>query len=384
MSKSYPMIPLAEVLTQYQEYIDAPEPKIYPKLSVKLYGKGVVLDVHVDGSSLKMQKHQIAKGGQVILSEIWGKKGAIGFVPSEGDGALCTSHFFLFDICPDVIEPKYLQAIFTANYLQDQLDIEAKGTTGYAAVRPRHLLAAQIPLPPLEEQRRVVARIEELAAKIQEARGLRKQLREDCNALCRSILADTSDGTPTLTPMRELVRLREPDITVSPGEIYWFAGVYSFGRGLFQGQRRTGAEFAYTRLTHLRTGNFVYPKLMAWEGAFAVVPTECNGLVVSPEFPVFEIDQQRVLPETLDVYFRMPSVWSAASGASTGTNVRRRRLNPADFLTFEIPLPPMKTQKRLREVKAKLDQISQLQSEAATELEALLPSILDKAFKGEL
>ena len=44
----------------------------------------------------------------------------------------------------------------------------------------------------------------------------------------------------------------------------------------------------------------------------------------------------------------------------------------------------MKTQKRLREAKTKLDQINQLQSETSAELDALLPSILDKAFKGEL
>src|SRR5213593_1483069 len=173
MSNSWPLVPLGEVLTHYQEYIEEPGPKLYLKLSVKLYGKGVVLDAPADGSSLKMKRHQIAKSGQVILSEIWGKKGAIGFVPPEGDGALCTSHFFLFDLHRDKVEPEYLQAIFTANYLQDQLDAKAKGTTGYAAVRPRNLLAAQIPLPPLSEQRRIVARIDELAAKIGEARGLR-------------------------------------------------------------------------------------------------------------------------------------------------------------------------------------------------------------------
>ncbi len=87
-----------------------------------------------------MKRHQLAKSGQVILSEIWGKKGAIGFVPPEGEGALCTSHFFLFDVREDRLEPAYLQAIFTANYLQDQLNAGAKGTTGYAAVRPTHLL----------------------------------------------------------------------------------------------------------------------------------------------------------------------------------------------------------------------------------------------------
>src|SRR5208337_2783735 len=122
MPKPWPLVPLGEVLTQDQAYIDAPEPREYPKLSVKLYGKGVVMDAPADGGSLKMQRHQIANSGQVILSEIWGKKGAIGFVPPQGDGALCTSHFFLFNLRDDRIEPGYLRALFTANYLQEQLD----------------------------------------------------------------------------------------------------------------------------------------------------------------------------------------------------------------------------------------------------------------------
>jgi type I restriction enzyme S subunit len=36
----------------------------------------------------------------------------------------------------------------------------------------------EIPLPSLPEQRRIVARIEELAAKIDEARGLRQNVAE--------------------------------------------------------------------------------------------------------------------------------------------------------------------------------------------------------------
>ena len=144
MAKPWPLVRLSEVLTLYRQYIEAPEAKEYPKLSVRLYGRGVTLDAPADGTTLKMKRHQIAKPGQVILSEIWGKKGAIGFVPPEGEGALCTSHFFLFDLCKDRVDPRWLQAIFTANFLEDQLDSEAKGTTGYAAVRPKNLLAARM------------------------------------------------------------------------------------------------------------------------------------------------------------------------------------------------------------------------------------------------
>src|SRR5437588_3897306 len=195
MSAAWPKVRLGEVLRHYAEYIEAPEAREYRKLSVKLYGRGVVLDAPADGTVLKMKRHQLAKAGQVILSEIWGKKGAVGFVPQEGEGALCTSHFFLFDIRADKLDPKWLKAIFDANYLQEQLDAKAKGTTGYAAVRPKILLACEIPLPPLAEQRRVVARIEELAVQIQEACGLRQQAAEEAEALFDSFLTAAFDSS---------------------------------------------------------------------------------------------------------------------------------------------------------------------------------------------
>ena len=109
--------------------------------------------------------------------------------------------------------------------------------------------------------------------------------------------------------MSDLLVLRKPDVKVEATDSYQFAGVYCFGRGVFAGQRKDGSEFAYRILTRVQQGNFVYPKLMAWEGALGVVPEKCDGLYVSPEFPVFEIREDRVLPEVLDTYFRMPSVW---------------------------------------------------------------------------
>lgn len=378
------MLPLGEVLVQDQRYVTQLEPREYLKLSVKLYGKGVVLDTPTHGSQVKMARHQIARRGQVILSEIWGKKGAIGFVPLEGEGALCTSHFFLFDLIRDKVDAGWLDAIFRASYLAQQLDASAFGTTGYAAVRPKDLLAAAIPLPPLSEQQRMVARIETLAARIDDARVVHRTVVEECKALCRSILFNDPASPAIPTAMSELVSLRAPDVSVAADGTYHFAGVYCFGRGVFAGERKTGLDFAYKSLTRLRAGDFVYPKLMAWEGALGIVPPECDSLCVSPEYPVFSVNTERVLPEVLDVYFRSPSAWPQLAEISTGTNMRRRRLHPSSFLAFKMPLPPMETQVRLREVKSRLDSLADVQAQSAAELNSLLPSILDKAFSGEL
>lgn len=42
--KPWPTVRLGEVLTPSTEYIEAPEPREYRKLSVRLCGKGVVLN----------------------------------------------------------------------------------------------------------------------------------------------------------------------------------------------------------------------------------------------------------------------------------------------------------------------------------------------------
>ena len=99
---------------------------------------------------------------------------------------------------------------------------------------------------------------------------------------------------------------------------------------------------------------------------------------------MFEVNEKRVLPEVLDTYFRTPSVWPEIAGESTGTNIRRRRLNPQDFLDYKMPLPSMATQLTLRKVRTEVDSLKRLQAETASALDALLPAILDKAFKGEL
>lgn len=86
----------------------------------------------------------------------------------------------------------------------------------------------------------------------------------------------------------------------------------------------------------------------------------------------------------LDVHFRNPELWASIQGASTGTNVRRRRLNPQDFLDLKIPLPSMPRQRLLAKVKGELSMARAKRAAARAELGALLPAILDRAFAGAL
>jgi type I restriction enzyme, S subunit len=63
-------------------------------------------------------------------------------------------------------------------------------------------------------------------------------------------------------------------------------------------------------------------------------------------------------------------------------------LNAEKVLETQLPLPPLSQQRRIVEeldaLQAQVNALKKLQTETAAELDALLPSILDKAFAGNL
>lgn len=378
------LVRFAQLLARSQERITIEPDKAYQQITVRLWGKGVVERGVIQGSQIAAPSQFVARPGQFIISRIDARNGAFGLVPATLDGAVVTNDFPIFFVNTEEILPEFLAWMSKTQRFVDLCIAASEGTTNRVRLQEERFLATEITLPPLDEQRRIVARIEALAGRVAEAQRLRAEAITAVETVSRAILFSEDGWQATPTPMRELVNLRPTDVTVEPEQVYEFAGVYSFGRGVFRSQSKTGAEFAYKRLSMLRTGNFVYPKLMAWEGALGIVPPECDGCVVSPEFPVFEVNLQRVLPEVLDTYFKTRSVWSSLAGNSTGTNVRRRRLHPDEFLTYLFPLPPMHVQVRLKEIKDRLKPVTALQLQTEAELEALLPAILDKAFRGKL
>lgn len=121
---------------------------------------------------------------------------------------------------------------------------------------------------------------------------------------------------------------------------------------------------------------------MAWEGALGVVPPACDGMVVSPGFPVFCINTDEVLPEVLDIYFRTPEVWPALAELSGGTNVRGRRLQPSAFLRYQMPVPSKAAQLKVREAFRRTQALKTEHAAIRKANAALLLATLERLFAG--
>ena len=181
MSVAWPQVPLGEVVAHRKEFVTIDDLETYRRPRVQLHAKGIVLRDSVPGTLIKTKKQQVVRAGEFLVAEIDAKVGGFGIVPNELDGAIVSSHYFLYGHLADRLDNKYLGCFVKTRAFREQ--VEAQGSTNYAAIRPGEVLDYKIPLPPLDEQRRIVARIEELAAKVQEAQNARRDADRQFSAL---------------------------------------------------------------------------------------------------------------------------------------------------------------------------------------------------------
>ena len=83
------------VLRRSEETIELQPDVEYRQITVKLWGKGVVLRGVLTGAEIAASRQLVARRGQFILSRIDARNGALGIVPSELDEAIVTNDFLL-------------------------------------------------------------------------------------------------------------------------------------------------------------------------------------------------------------------------------------------------------------------------------------------------
>ncbi|MFJ2571993.1 restriction endonuclease subunit S [Streptomyces halstedii] len=134
-----------------------------------------------------------------------------------------------------------------------------------------------------------------------------------------------------------------------------FAGVRWYGAGLFVREERKGSKVK-GKCFALKPGMLIYNRLFAWKQSFAIVDDEYDGVVVSSEFPQFEVDTAKAVPEFLALYCSSPVFADKALSLSTGSAaVSRNRLKEADFLRLTAALPPKESQVKILEIIAAVD-----------------------------
>ena len=378
----YPLVPLSEVLTLRREEVSIQVDETYRTAGIYSFGKGLFERPTISGSETRYRSYFKLREGQFVYSRLFAWEGAVAVVSPEFDGLFVSQEFPTFDVDSRRALPEYLAAI--CRWPEFHASV-AGGTKGLGLrrqrVHPDQLLKVTVPLPDLDEQRRIVARLESISDRADELQQL-----VDYSARLSAALA--ASATSSSAPHIEVgglvsqVKRAEPVVL---DRTYRLLGARWYAEGLFVREEKPGSDLAAPRVYRVRESDFVYNRLFAWKGSFALVEGVHDGFHVSNEFPTFEIHRERVEPEYLLAVFAQPTLWSEAlSRSAGGTPTSRNRLREDRFLKIRIPLPPIDEQRRIAELVSRIRELTKLREAQMTRMAALRTSALNWAFAGQL
>jgi type I restriction enzyme S subunit len=336
----------------------------------------------------------LVRPGDLVVSGINAAKGAIAIYDPEGmEPVAATIHYGAYIPNLDRVDIRFLWWMLRSRLFQELLNEYLPGGIK-TELKAKRLLSVPVPMPPLAEQRRIVARIEELAAQINEARTLRQQAAEEAEALKKSALS------------HKLTAAAKKFGTVPMAKVAKCAAGFGFPQGL---QGRTGLQYPFVKVSdmNLPENQRAVTTAQNWidendiqELGLRIYPV---GTVIFPKIGgAIATNKRRVLalPATFDnnVMGLIPSEMVSCeyllafmesfdlTELQAGTSVPA--ISQGKVEAIEIPLPPIPEQRRIVEeldaLQAQVHRLKALQAETAAELDALLPAILDRAFKAEL
>jgi type I restriction enzyme S subunit len=240
-----------------------------------------------------------------------------------------------------------------------------------------------ISLPEKVEQDRIVAKVNALAAKIEEARKNDREIEQEVEAMLHSAYTRIVDGAP-FRKTGEVAPLIRREVEVRMGEEYPELGIRSFGKGTFHKPALDYLSVGTKRLYRIEPDDLLFSNVFAWEGAIAVAQPEDQGRFGSHRFITCVPKQGIVTAEFLRFYFLTDEGLRKIGEASPGGAGRNRTLGLAKLAEIEVPVPAYEKQVWFNRLQGKVRELLNAQQGAEIELNAMLPSILDKAFKGEL
>jgi len=187
-------VALGEVLTKSDAWIRLDPEAEYKEVRARLWGKGLELRRVVSGSEIASSRRLQVRAGQFLISRIDARHGAAGLIPDELDGAVVSNDYPAFDVDERRLVPEYLGWYSKTAAFVDACRHASEGTTNRVRLQEQRFLDLTMPLPPVEEQRRVVRKIERLAARVQGVTRLRSSAESTATLLSAAALRSVFAG----------------------------------------------------------------------------------------------------------------------------------------------------------------------------------------------
>ncbi len=336
---------------------------------------------------------QIIQTNDILFATVRPYLKNIAVVTSEYNRQIASSGFCV--IRPTLVNYKYVFYFVQSEAFVKSINKLAKGTS-YPAVTNRIVLAQQIPLPPLNEQLRIVSKIEELLSGLAKSKEQLELAFRQIQFYKQSILKEIFEQSNC--PKRKLE------------DLLLFIGSGSTPKGGKQVYSDTGIMFLRSQNIYknkLELSNVVHITMDMHEkmkrsqvkpfdvllnitgasiGRCTYFPDNNKEANVNQHVCILRPDSDKVFYKYLSIYLNSPEAQSTIMRVQTGAT--RQGLNYSQIKDIDVPLPETSVQKEIvRNIEEKntiCDKAQESIKDGLQQIETFKQTILQEAFQGML
>lgn len=339
----------------------------------------------VAGANAPSRARQVVASGDVLVSTVRPNLNAVAEVPPDLDGAIASTGFTVLRPRSDRLLGRYLfHWVRTPSFVTEMTRL-ATGAS-YPAVSDAIVLRSSLPLPPIEEQRRIAAVLDQA----DEVRAKRRTSLALLDSLTESIFLDMfgSDLSDSLVPLNDLIDperlicygILMPGEDLPGGRPYVRVVDMKDGTIDYSSVRRTTAEIDQKyRRSRLRSGDLLM-SIRGHVGRLAEVPSELDGANITQ-------DSARVGVVGAHPRFVLAQLRSQHCQRWMARHIRGvavRGINIGDVRRIPLFLPSSQDQQTFVDRVNALEAQRGLGRTSEAELDSLFASLQQKAFVGAL
>jgi type I restriction enzyme S subunit len=347
------------------------------------------------GEAAPSRARQLVKAGDVLVSTVRPNLQTIALVPPEFDGEVASTGFCVLRPGRGLAE-RWLFYWTLSPVLLESLLSKARGVS-YPAVLDKDVRAEPIPLPPIDEQRRIVQRIDDRLDAIADGNEALRTAGSRIGGLRASILkgAVAMGEEKTLGDVLEGIEAGKSFRChghPAPDDSWGVIKVSAMTWGDFRPQENKEVidEAVVDERWEIRNGDLLISRAntSAYVGATVLVRKTRSKLLLSDK-------SLRLIPKTAEVSgawlshaLNAPLSRKQMSIAATGTSDSMRNLSQDKIKALRLRVPELAVQEDLaRRIEAEMGAAAQIQEAVARQLKAsdsLRRSVLRDAMDGRL
>lgn len=393
-----PMVPLGDVLKPVKTWnpLRTGGSDIFSYIdlsSVDREEKAVISTTPTVASEAPSRARQLVREGDILVSTVRPNLNAVAVVTNEYDGATASTGFSV--LRPDErrsVSRYIFHWVRTPSFITD-MTRKATGAS-YPAVSDKIIAESLVPLPPLDEQRRI-------AGILDAADALRRRRREVVallDTLPGSIFAEMFGDLTTSRcyprgRLTSLIAGFDTGKNLAPasdeeGSRYRVLKVSAVTKGEFieAESKPLPADYEPPRGHFVRPGDLLFSRAntAALIGATALVEQVSDNIVMPDKIWRFRLHEGLADPVFMHYLFATPKFREELSRRATGSSGSMKNISQDKVLSIEVAQPPFEKQ---IEFARRVGTVRATRAQAAahlSELEALFVSFQSRAFAGAL